>query len=279
LPPNERNDNAGGMDIYLINLDRRTDRLAAMTAEAGRAGLSLIRLAALDAADPEDAARAGWFAASGPLGPLPRGDRCCTLSHRLAWQALVESGASHAVVLEDDVRLSAGAGALLQSSDWIPDDVDLLKLEHYGPRGQRILVTQERALLSPSSMASSFSMARLSSRHTGAAAYLLSKRAAQRLLEVRTFNLPVDHLLFNPNNSSLFASLKPWQLIPAIARQQQFVGAKSDIEGTRIGLRKLSSAYVKRELIRFGYDLKLVPRQLMLLTSGKARFIAIGTQT
>ena len=33
LPPNEGNDNAKGMDIYLINLDRRADRLAAMTAK------------------------------------------------------------------------------------------------------------------------------------------------------------------------------------------------------------------------------------------------------
>jgi glycosyl transferase family 25 len=267
------------MDIYLINLDRRPDRLASMTAEADRAGLRLARLAALDAAGAEDAAIAGWFAPSGPLGPLPRGDRCCTLSHRLAWQALLESGAPHAVVLEDDVRLSPGAGPLLQTSDWVPADIDLLKLEHYGPRGQRILVTQERPLVSHSFTAGSFSMARLASRHTGAAAYLISRRAAQRLLEPRTFNLPVDHLLFNPNNSPLFAELKPWQLIPAIARQQEFVGAKSDIEGTRIGLRKLSPAYVKRELIRLGYDLKLIPRQLMLLASGKARFIAIGNRT
>jgi glycosyl transferase family 25 len=266
------------MDIYLINLDRRADRLAAMTAQAARAGLCLTRLAALDASQAKDTSMQGWFAPSGPLGPLPRGDRCCTLSHRLAWQALLDSGAPHAVVLEDDVRLSPGAGTLLQASDWVPDDVDLLKLEHYGPRGQRILVTQERVLLSHSSIGASFCMARLASRHTGAAAYLLSRRAAQRLLEVRTFNLPVDHLLFNPNNSSLFAALKPWQLIPAIARQQEFVGAKSDIEGTRVGLRKLSPAYVKRELIRFGYDLKLIPHQLTLLASGKARFIAISTQ-
>ena len=122
-------------------------------------------------------------------------------------------------------------------------------------------------------------MARLASRHTGAAAYLISRRAAQRLLEVQTFNLPVDHLLFNPNNSPLFAELKPWQPDPSHCATAEFVGEKSDIEGTRIGLRKLSPAYVKRELIRFGYDLKLIPRQLMLLASGKARFIAIGTQT
>ena len=90
------------------------------------------------------------------------------------------------------------------------------------------------------------------------------------------FDLPVDHLLFNPNNSKLFAALSPWQLLPAIARQEQFVGAKSDIEGTRKGLRAFGLIYAKRELVRFGYDLKLVPRQAAALLSG-AKFVMITT--
>jgi glycosyl transferase family 25 len=264
------------MDIYLINLDRRPDRLATMQQEAARAGLTLTRLTALDAATAGPGALDGWFAPSGPLGPLPLGDRCCTLSHRRAWEALVASGAPHAVVLEDDVRLSPGAGPLLLAEDWLPPEVDLLKLEHYGPRGQRILVRAVRPITGVWGDAD-FAMAPLASRHTGAAAYLLTRRAAQRLLAVTRFNLPVDHLLFNPNNSPLCVELQPWQLIPAIARQQEFVGAKSDIEATRKGLRKFNLAYVKRELIRAGYDLRLIPRQLALMAAGQARFITIGT--
>jgi hypothetical protein len=56
------------------------------------------------------------------------------------------------------------------------------------------------------------------------------------------------------------------------------VGGKSDIEGWRTGLRALSPVYIKRELIRFGYDLKLLPRQLALLLSGRAKFTRIGTE-
>jgi glycosyl transferase family 25 len=115
------------------------------------------------------------------------------------------------------------------------------------------------------------------SRHTGAAAYILSRRAAERLLAETRFDLPVDHLLFNPNNSALFAALSPWQLVPAIARQQEFVGEKSDIEGTRIGLRRLGWTYAKRELVRFGYDLKLIPRQMLALLSRRAHFVAVKT--
>ena len=74
------------------------------------------------------------------------------------------------------------------------------------------------------------------------------------------------------------AALAPWQLLPAVARQQDFIGEKSDIEKTRIGLRAFDLTYVMRELIRFGYDLKLLPGQLLRMASGRARFTRIGTE-
>jgi glycosyl transferase family 25 len=258
------------MRLYLINLGRRPDRLAAMQSQAAALELALDRIDAIDAAAPE--AVDGWFAAGGPLGAIPRGDKCCLLSHRRAWEAFVATGEAHAVFLEDDVVLAPSAGALLTGDGWIPAGVDVVKLEHYGPPGQRVLLTEMRRV------GEDFAMGRMLSRHTGAAAYILSRKAAQTLLAQKRFNLPVDHLLFNPNNSKLFAGLSPWQLVPAIARQQEFVGAPSDIEGTRVGLRKLDATYIKRELVRFAYDLRLIPRQLWALAWG-AKFVAVKTDT
>ena len=211
-----------------------------------------------------------WFTQSGPLGEIPMGDKACLLSHRQAWEMFVAGGESHAVFLEDDVRLSASAAALLTSDGWIPANAAVVKLEHYGPAGQRVLLTGVRAV------GEDFQMGRMLSRHTGAAAYILSRRAAELLLRQTSFDLPVDHLLFNPNNSKLFASLLPWQLVPAIARQEEFVGEKSDIESTRLNLRTFGWTYLKRELVRFGYDLRLVPRQIAALLRG-AKFTAIRT--
>jgi glycosyl transferase, family 25 len=256
------------MRIYLINLERRPDRLAAMHKEAE--GLSLTRVDALDAASADAGTVDRWFADSGPLGEIPRGDKCCLLSHRQAWDLFLASGDAHAVFLEDDVRLSQVAGALLVSDGWIPADAAVVKLEHYGPPGQRVLLDDIRAI------GEDFKLGRMLSRHTGAAAYILSRGAAQALLAQTRFDLPVDHLLFNPNNSKLFAALSPWQLVPPIARQQQFVGAKSDIENTRKGLRDFSWTYVKRELIRLAYDLRLLPLQFMALRRG-AKFVAMKT--
>ena len=258
------------MDLYLINLARRPDRLAMMENQARNLGLSLTRLDALDAssAPPETVDR--WFHAGGPLGEIPRGDKCCSLSHRMAWAKLVASGAPYAAVLEDDVVLKDSARFPLGGDAWIPPGVDLIKLEHYGPPGQSVLLSDFR------DAGQGFRLARLRSRHTGAAAYILSRRAADILLAISRFELPVDHLLFNPNNSKIFARLQPWQLLPVVARQQDFVGDKSDIEGWRTGLRKFDLTYARRELIRFGYDLKLLPGQIALLLSGRAKFVQVG---
>jgi len=258
------------MDLYVINLARRPDRLASMEQQAERLGLGLTRLDALDAKDSAPAAIDRWFRANGPLGEIPKGDKCCSLSHRMAWEKLLASGASHAAVLEDDVVLKDGAGFALGNSTWIPQGLDLIKLEHYGPPGQSVLLSDFR------DVGSGFRLARIHSRHTGAAAYILSRRAAEMLLAISRFDLPVDHLLFNPNNSPVFARLRPWQLLPVVARQQDFVGEKSDIEGWRVGLRKFDLTYARRELIRFGYDLKLLPGQLALLLSGRAKFTRVG---
>lgn len=258
------------MDIYLINLARRPDRLAAMSSQAEMLDLRLTRLDARDARDSDMGTVDQWFQPGGPLGEIPRGDKCCSLSHRDAWQKLVDSGASHAAVLEDDVVLKDGARFVLGGTDWIPKNIDLIKLEHYGPAGQSVLLSDFAEI------GHGFRIARMHSRHTGAAAYILSRRAAEILLAIPRFDLPVDHLLFNPNNSTAFSRLQPRQLLPAIARQQDFIGDKSDIEGWRVGLRKFDLTYARRELVRFGYDLKLLPRQLALLAAGRARFINVG---
>jgi glycosyl transferase family 25 len=211
-----------------------------------------------------------WFQPSGPLGEIPRGDKCCSLSHRDAWQKLIDSRADYAAVLEDDVVLKDGAHVVLGSTRWIPKGIDLIKLEHYGPAVQSVLLSDF------ADVGHGFRIARMHSRHTGAAAYILSRRGAEILLAISRFDLPVDHLLFNPNNSKVFARLQPWQLLPTVARQQDFIGDKSDIEGWRVGLRKFDITYARRELIRFGYDLKLLPGQLALLAGGRARFINVG---
>lgn len=259
------------MLILLINLDRRPDRLSAMAEQAKFLGLNFERIPAVDASASDRKEINSWFRDDGPLGEIPMGDKCCLLSHRKAWKRFLDSGHGHAVFLEDDVRLSGGSGALLSRSDWLGAEMDLVKLEHFGPPGQRVLLSA----LMP--VDGNFATGRMLSRHTGAAAYILSRRAAQKLILKTRFELPVDHLLFNPNNSQMFGELAPWQLLPAIARQREFVGQKSNIEESRRHLRRLDLSYLRREIVRFGYDLRLLPHQIWALVLRRAKFIAMKT--
>jgi glycosyl transferase, family 25 len=156
---------------------------------------------------------------------------------------LAESAESYGLILEDDVAIDAGAASLLRKSDWIPSSIDLVKIERYGPPGQRVLI-DERVAVGNGRM-----IGRLRSRHTGAAAYILSRRTAQALLSsIGTWTLPVDHLLFNPNNSPVVNALRPHQMIPAIEWREM--------------LRRFSLCYAKREVVRAYFELRLLPSQI-----------------
>ncbi len=96
--------------------------------------------------------------------PCPKGDKCCTLSHELAWRTFLDGGESHGLFLEDDVDISPDAGPLLRDANWIPPDVGLLKLERFGPAGQRILISDRKPV------AGGREIGRLRSKHTGGAA-------------------------------------------------------------------------------------------------------------
>src|SRR4051812_39963053 len=119
------------MRTYLINLARRPDRLAAMARQAGSLGVNLERVEAVEAKAATPAELDRYFAHGGPLGEIPAGDKACLLSHRLAWQQFLATPDRHAAFLEDDVRLSPGARALLADDGWVPGDAAVVKLEHY----------------------------------------------------------------------------------------------------------------------------------------------------
>jgi len=264
-----RNIAADSMRVFVINLARRQDRLAAMAAQLDRLGLAAERIAAIDADRIRDGWLAPFFAKGGPLGRIPKGDQCCSLSHRRAWIAFLATGESHAAVLEDDVVLDGAAAALLGDASWIPQGVEVVKLEHFGPEGQRVLVG------APTAVAPDHTIAPILSRHAGAGAYVLSRAAAIRLLKVEQWNVPVDHIIFNPNVSPVAEELRPFQLLPAVARQK---GGASDIRRWRLADRRLSLKLMRREIIRAYYECRLLPRQLAAILAGEAHLARVAGQ-
>ena len=258
------------MQAYLINLARRPDRLSQMTAQLARLQIPVQIVSAVDAREISDELANQSFTSDGPLGPLPKGDKCCTLSHMRAWNTFLTSGDSHGLILEDDVALDPDAADMLRSSAWIPPEVGLLKIEHFGPHNQRVLLDKLTAT------ANGRQIGRLLSRHTGAAAYIVTRETARMLLSrTELWSLPVDHMLFNLNNSPLAMQLRPYQLTPAVARQSEAIGGKTDIGEWRVHMRNLSLRYLKRELVRAYYELRLLPSQIASFVRRDANLVRV----
>jgi glycosyl transferase, family 25 len=258
------------MRTFLVNLERRPDRLAAMAAQLDRLGIAFERFNAVDAKSADPAELSVPFAVSGPLGTLSPGDKACTYSHIHLWRRIAQGGDSHAVILEDDILLADSAPRFLLTSGWIPGEAGLVKLERYGDKNQLIVIGRPRLEVMGRTLAP------LLSRHTGSGGYIISREKAAMLASMTDrLTLPIDHLLFNPNNSPMFDKLRPWQLLPAILDQQEAVGGTTDIHRTREATKPRGMALVKRQLRRNYYDLRLVPKQIGQVLSGRASVVKI----
>ncbi|MHC5308298.1 glycosyltransferase family 25 protein [Bartonella sp. LJL80] len=214
------------MKLYVINLDRSPERLQRLRDVFSAMGLSFQRVVAVDGKNLDDAFLQDM--AQGQLWqqPLTRGEIACFLSHKSALQMVAEGDDDYGAIFEDDVAFSETAASFLSSCEWIPKGGDIIKLETHGKKVW---------LGPPQACGHGFSVARLKSRHIMAAAYIVSKTAARKLLaDMDRVSAPFDHFLFNPTYG-IFAKFEIWQLDPAIVVQ---AGLQSTLETDRSSLEK-----------------------------------------
>lgn len=187
---------------YCINLDRRSDRWEHMSSQFKNLNLVVERVSATDGKDPEIKAR---FASHPASSRLSIGALATFESHRRVWQKLIESGASHAMIFEDDLVIAPGL-AEYQKTEWIPEAADLIKLETHGTRihvGRKPFCT-----IGPGR-----TLVPLRSYHSAAGGYILSARLAERLLPMSRDCLePVDDFIFNRHGRQDYAI---YQMVPA----------------------------------------------------------------
>jgi len=177
-----------GLQTWVINLDRAPDRLARISGQLQRLGLSYSRLPAVDARTLTPAQRAsldepGYRRKHG-MEPLP-GELGCYLSHVEVMRLFLAGGAGFALILEDDVLLHDSLPAVLNSLLAHPGRWDMVKLSavHSG--------TPQPVL----EVAPGHHLAVMLSRCTGASAYLVNRRAAQAyVLGLLPMQLPYDHV-------------------------------------------------------------------------------------
>ena len=109
------------MKIFVINLARRKERMSFMERQFASLGLGFERIDAVDGVmlSPEERRKAvngfrwwcsrGYRARAGEIG--------CALSHRIALTKIVEEDLQYACIMEDDVTLSDGFSAALESAE------------------------------------------------------------------------------------------------------------------------------------------------------------------
>jgi glycosyl transferase, family 25 len=204
------------MKAYCINLDRRPDRLEYITAEFARVGVPFERVSAVDGQDPVVAAAAARLSATAAGAPMSTGAYACFQSHRDIWRRLVASGAPHAMAFEDDLLLSPGLAPFLQDG-WVPPDADLVKMETFG--------TRIHVAAGPGLAVKDRHLHRLRSYHRGTGCFVISAKAAARLLAATdTFSEAIDTYLFS-ETSPAFADLVTYQMVPAPVIQGDRAGA------------------------------------------------------
>lgn len=185
------------MQIYLINLDRSTERRAHM--EEKLCGLHFERIAAVEGALRRPTADG-----------LTRFERACIDSHRLAWRRFLATPDDYACFLEDDLHFSSDFSGFIVNDNWIPTDAHAVKLDTF--------YNQVMVGAPTFSVPMGRTIARLYTRHESSAAYILSRKGAEYFLrKTENPHLPMDYILFP--RDPIKQELSLYQLKPAVAIQ------------------------------------------------------------
>ena len=262
------------LPVYVINLDRRPDRWAAMQEELGRLGIEAERIPAVDArllAAQEERDRKTW--GSPPFWRINLGSAANMLGHSRAMISLLGSNAPAALILEDDAELASDTPALLETVDWWPSGTRIVRLEESNQAGAKW--SQSAPLWRSSGKTpSGRDLRRLERWCPGSAAYLISREGARIALGAFADpDLTVDHTLFDLRYSRTARRFGTVQVFPAMARQA--VDDASDVQNWR---SKAELRGFTRRRDRLRRNLRCVPykvRLLALRAGGKVQKVTV----
>lgn len=260
------------MQVYceMINLEADQDRRQHMAAELARAGVEARVFPGFDYRVQGMEALQEHCRPFGPWGVFHAQNMACTLSHAAAWERFLETDLPYALVLEDDVFVSPELGAWLSDASWWPEDADMVKIERWQSRSGTLVV-----LLGSGSLRHlERDIARLFSRHVGAAGYFLTRRAARMLLDQKPFNITVDNLLFNMNASPVAGKMRIYQVQPAMVVQGNEPPGRVHRPFARQRPKGLTR--LRQKLVRGYYELAYPLSTIWKALTGKARLARIS---
>ena len=201
------------MKVFLINLDRRPDRLAEMTERLNALGLEFERVSAFDGTMRPTLHLVAWVKAIifNNLRLPSAGVIGCYQSHRIVWQRMVDEEILQALIFEDDVLPGDWNSAIL-NVEIADHGLDLLRLEAI-----------DFNLKTPLPVGTDFLDSKFYIAQTsGAAAYIITNVGARKCLSLGKFWVPLDAY----DVVSKLTGLKTAIVIPAMWKQS---GSVSDL--------------------------------------------------
>ena len=207
--------------IYLINLDRSSDRLLSAERHFNAIGLPFERIVAIDASKEDLSVfpidRKAFRRTHG-RETIRAGEIGCYFSHLRALRTFLASEREFGIILEDDVLpqkqlLTVLEELFLYASDW-----DLVTLFHFH-RGGPIVVRQVKE----------FSMNVNIAHISSAAAYLLTRHSAQKLIShLEVMRACIDHSLYESWKHGLrLRSVRPMPIQLATQSHQSTINTES----------------------------------------------------
>ena len=228
------------LPVYVINLDRRPDRWAAISADLKRIGLEAERVPAVDVRTVTDEELGARVDLETPLVRMGRGSQATILSHMRAFERLLDGAGPAALFLQDDAELASDLPVFLESLDWWPDGAGIVQMEAHR-RVRRRYFSPECA---PRHRGRQFR--RISMWGPSAAGFMVRRHAARTILaRCVGARMSIDHLLFNLRISRLARELQPVQVLPGLVRQRR-ADTSSDIRPWKNEVRLPVRARLRR---------------------------------
>jgi glycosyl transferase family 25 len=238
--------------IYVINLDRDTERMASTHDNLTRLGLGYKRLPAVmgkDVSDWENLIDMPAYVWRNRLDVPRAGEVGCYLSHLKAMKTFLQTNAPWCVILEDDVEVLPACAEVLRSLAE-KDDWDLVKLFNFHSG----MPVKKRELTGGHHLVVHLT------RTTSSAAYVMNRRAAETLLKsMRPITEQVDHALDRPWETGLRTrGIRPMPVVLAAVAHTTSTIDYQDKGKIRRPLGKSLKLFLgraKKEICRFGYGL------------------------
>jgi glycosyl transferase, family 25 len=235
------------MEIYVINLDERADRWTSVSGQLEGMGLNPTRISAIKGANvnAEILQRYGMRKGRQKITPNEMG---CSLSHRLAWQKLAEGSDEWALVLEDDIEISNHLPRFLDQWPARGPRFDIVRIE---TRFEEVWMAKSRLRVAEVDICPAYS------NMWGAAAYLVRRRAARKMLARKwMLRAPVDNAMFDHRVGSAMLlwvgqaapGLAKCKLEEAAAGETAVPSFSSDLEGERRERIDVGEAQRKKEV-------------------------------